>query len=114
MPEGSERFHWPLGPALSGISPESTLRSNTVFTHGTLRLLVYAPRGDDPQQPHDQDEVYVIQTGTGWFVNGADRHRFGPGDSLFVPAGVEHRFEEFSDDLSMWVVFWGPDGGESA
>jgi len=31
---------------------------------------------------------------------------------LFVHAGVEHRFEEFTNDLSMWVVFWGPDGGE--
>ena len=40
------------------------------------------------------------------------RHQFGPGDALFVPADVEHRFEEFSDDLSMWVVFWGPAGGE--
>ena len=39
---------------------------------------------------------------------------FGPGDLLFVPAGVEHRFEEFSDDLAVWVVFYGPDGGEQA
>jgi hypothetical protein len=31
---------------------------------------------------------------------------------LFVPAGVEHRFEDFSDDFAVWVVFWGPDGGE--
>lgn len=35
-----------------------------------------------------------------------------PGDFLFVPAGVEHRFEEFTDDLAVWVVFYGPDGGE--
>jgi hypothetical protein len=31
---------------------------------------------------------------------------------LFVPADVEHRFEEFSDDLALWVVFYGPEGGE--
>ena len=97
---------------MDGISAEAALRSNTVFTHGSMRLLVYAPEGDDPQRPHDQDEIYVIQTGSGLFVNGNDRHEFGPGDALFVPAGVEHRFEEFSDDLSMWVVFWGPEGGE--
>ncbi len=108
----AERNHWPLAPAEDGISPGAELRSNTVFTNGSMRPLVYAPRGDDPQQPHDQDEIYVIQAGTGWFVNGDVRHRFGPGDALFVHAGVEHRFEEFSDDLSMWVVFWGPDGGE--
>jgi mannose-6-phosphate isomerase-like protein (cupin superfamily) len=43
----------------------------------------------------------VVQTGAGWFVNGDARHRFGPGDFLFVPAGVEHRFEEFSEDLAV-------------
>jgi len=101
-----------LRPAEEGIASDAELRSQTVFANGTMRLLVYAPRGDDPQQPHDQDEIYVIQSGSGWFVNGDDRHEFGPGDALFVHAGVEHRFEEFTEDLSMWVVFWGPDGGE--
>ena len=38
---------------------------------------------------------------------------FGPGDVLFVPARSEHRFEDFSDDLGLWVVFWGPAGGEA-
>ena len=32
---------------------------------------------------------------------------------LFVPAGVEHRFEDFTDDLAVWVVFYGPEGGEA-
>ena len=40
--------------------------------------------------------------------------RFGPGDLLFVPAGVVHRFEEFTDDLAVWVVFYGPEGGEAS
>ncbi len=40
--------------------------------------------------------------------------RFGPGDLLFVPAGVVHRFEEFTDDLVVWVVFYGPPGGEAS
>jgi hypothetical protein len=31
---------------------------------------------------------------------------------LFVPAGVVHRFEDFSDDLAIWVMFYGPEGGE--
>ena len=42
----------------------------------------------------------------------AERHRFAPGDLLFVPAGVEHRFEEFSDDFAAWVFFYGPEVGE--
>ena len=87
-------------------------RYAVVYRHGTLEAGVYAPRGADPQQPHTRDEVYVVQTGTGWFVNGGARHRFQPGDFLFVPAGVEHRFEDFSDDLALWVLFYGPEGGE--
>ena len=114
MAANSGRLQWPLAEAVEGIGGSTTgnPRSNTVFTNGSMRLLVYAPRGEDLQTPHDQDEIYVIQTGSGWFVNGEDRHEFGPGDALFVHAGVEHRFEDFSDDLSMWVVFWGPNGGE--
>ena len=38
---------------------------------------------------------------------------FGCGDVLFVPAGVVHRFEDFSDELVVWVVFYGPEGGEA-
>ncbi len=84
-----------------------------LFQHGTLSVELYAPRGHDPQTPHTRDEVYVVVEGAGWFQNGTERHRFGPGDVLFVPAGLPHRFEEFSDDLAVWVFFYGPEGGES-
>ena len=87
-------------------------RSVTAFTHGTLEIKLYAPRGSDPQQPHDRDEVYVVMYGTGMFFNGGQRQAFRPGDLLFVPAHVEHRFEEFTDDAVIWVVFYGPRGGE--
>jgi mannose-6-phosphate isomerase-like protein (cupin superfamily) len=83
-----------------------------LFRHGTLSVELYAPRGHDPQSPHTRDEVYVVVSGRGQFLNGAERHPFGPGDVLFVPAGITHRFEEFSDDLAVWVFFFGPEGGE--
>ena len=85
-----------------------------LFTHGTLAVELYAPRDTDPQKPHTRDEVYVVATGTGQFRNGDTRHPFGPGDVLFVPAGVEHRFEDFSSDLAVWVFFYGPEGGEAS
>ena len=59
------------------------------------------------------DEVYVVVEGRGQFRNGDTRHPFGPGDLLFVPAGVVHRFEDFTDDLAVWVIFYGPEGGEA-
>ena len=83
-----------------------------LFKHGTLSVELYAPRGSDPQSPHTRDEVYGVIEGRGAFRNGAERHPFERGDMLFVAAGVEHRFEEFSDDLAVWVFFYGPEGGE--
>jgi mannose-6-phosphate isomerase-like protein (cupin superfamily) len=80
--------------------------------HGSMVVELYEPRGVDTQQPHTRDELYVVVQGNGWFVNGEQRHRFGPHDVLFVPAGVVHRFEEFTDDFAVWVIFYGPEGGE--
>ncbi len=83
-----------------------------VLGHGSMDVEVYAPRGSDPQTPHTRDELYVVVRGSGSFVSGLERHAFGPGDVLFVPAGVEHRFEDFTEDLVVWVVFYGPEDGE--
>ena len=83
-----------------------------VLEHGSLVVEIYAPRGSDPQQPHARDEAYVVVSGSGIFVNGDDRHPFEPGDFLLVPAGVAHRFEDFTEDLVVWVIFYGPEGGE--
>jgi mannose-6-phosphate isomerase-like protein (cupin superfamily) len=85
-----------------------------VLAHGSLLVEHYAPRGKDTQTPHTRDEVYVVIGGSGWFVNGAERHRFHAHDVLFVPAGVVHRFEDFTDDFAVWVMFYGPKGGEPA
>jgi mannose-6-phosphate isomerase-like protein (cupin superfamily) len=83
-----------------------------LFTHGTLSIEIYAPKGRDLQSPHSKDEVYVVASGSGSFVCGSERTPFGPGDLLFVPAKVPHRFEDFGDDFAVWVVFYGPEGGE--
>ncbi|MBM3541534.1 MAG: cupin domain-containing protein [Alphaproteobacteria bacterium] len=88
-------------------------RSAAVFSHGTLDVRHYAPRGTDPQTPHDRDEVYVVERGTGVFEVAGSRVAFGPDDVLFVPAGVDHRFVDFSDDFETWVIFYGPKGGEA-
>jgi mannose-6-phosphate isomerase-like protein (cupin superfamily) len=87
--------------------------SSLLLTHGSLELRFYAPKGHDPQTPHTRDELYVVASGTGWFVRADERVPFVPGDALFVAAGVEHRFEDFSDDFSTWVMFYGPEGGEA-
>jgi mannose-6-phosphate isomerase-like protein (cupin superfamily) len=82
------------------------------MAHGTMSVELYAPVGKDPQAPHAQDELYFIHAGRGDFALEGERHRFEPGMAFFVPAGAEHRFENFSPDFATWVVFWGPEGGE--
>ena len=103
-----------LAEALAQLPGPQGQRFVTVFEHGSLLVEVYAPRGTDPQQPHTRDEAYIVAQGSGEFVNGESRQPFGPGDFLFAAAGEAHRFENFTDDLVVWVLFYGPEGGEAA
>ena len=84
----------------------------TLLKNGNMSVEIYKPEKVDLQQPHEQDEIYVIIAGTGTFFNDGNRITFAPGDLLFVLAGKEHRFENFSNDFSTWVIFYGPKGGE--
>ena len=68
----------------------------------------WALRFPDTQEPHDRDEVYVIVEGEGEFDMNGERRPIGAGDLIFVPAGMPHRFTRYSDNLAMWIVFFGP------
>ena len=78
----------------------------TLLERGRMYVEVYQPQKTDLQKPHDQDEIYVVIRGTGLFFNDGQRRPFRPGDLIFVPAGVEHRFEDFTEDFATWVVFY--------
>ncbi len=84
----------------------------TLFRQGSLEVEIYRPVGVDRQEPHKKDELYVIINGIGNFVHDGQRTPFHQGDTLFVRAGIAHRFEEFSPDFATWVFFYGPEGGE--
>jgi len=84
----------------------------TLFKHGTLKIEIYKPDKIDNQMPHSKDEIYVIISGTGYFIKGEEKKPFEPGEILFVPAFMEHHFESFSEDFVTWVLFYGPEGGE--
>jgi mannose-6-phosphate isomerase-like protein (cupin superfamily) len=84
-----------------------------LFRHGTLTVEFYKPVDVDRQTPHTRDEVYVVASGSGTFFNGRTRRPFEAGEVLFAPAGIEHRFENFTPDFATWVFFYGPEGGEA-
>lgn len=106
--------HVTLAQARAALESARPKHWATVFTHGTLEVDIFAPVDKDTQTPHRQDEVYFVLRGSGVFKNGAEKHSFGPGDCMFVPAGTEHCFEEFSADTLIWAALYGPEGGERA
>ncbi len=84
----------------------------TMLAGGTMSVEVFAPKEADLQQPHTQDELYFIHSGTGHIIINGQRFDAAAGDAFFVAAGVAHRFENFSSDFVTWVVFYGPQGEE--
>lgn len=113
-PGASERLAGvlPLAAARARLGAQPGALFTELLRHGSLDVEIYAPRGVDEQQPHSRDELYVVASGAGDFVVDGRRDRFGPGDLIFAPARMPHRFENFSADLAVWVMFYGPEGGE--
>lgn len=77
-----------------------------LFERGATEVGFYMPRSEDLQQAHDRDEVYVVVSGSGRFLLDGEERDFEAGEAIFVPAGAEHRFADFSEDFSAWVVFF--------
>ena len=68
-------------------------------------LYVLPAGGVDTQQPHGEDEVYVVLAGAATLEVEGERHAAVPGALLFVAAGADHRFVEITEDLRVLVVF---------
>jgi mannose-6-phosphate isomerase-like protein (cupin superfamily) len=58
----------------------------------------------DRQQPHDDDELYVVLEGTGVLEVEGEEAPVREGSAVFVPAGAEHRFTAY-EHLSVLVIF---------
>jgi mannose-6-phosphate isomerase-like protein (cupin superfamily) len=68
-------------------------------------LYVLPAGGVDGQQPHSEDEVYIIMQGRGAIRVGDEDRTVGPGSVVFVAADVAHRFHTITEDLSILVLF---------
>ena len=98
---------------LQGIPGPNDERSASVLRRGTIDVKLSArPLRPNRQTTHAQDELYVVICGRGVLFHNGRRDAFEPGDCLFVAAGTDHHFEDFSDDLAVWVIFYGTEGGE--
>jgi mannose-6-phosphate isomerase-like protein (cupin superfamily) len=101
-----------LAEAELGIPGAAGERSALVLKRGPLDIRLSRPLPPNEQAPHAQDELYVIIRGRGVLFHDGKREPFEPGDILFVAAGTEHHYEDFTEDLALWRVFYGPGGGE--
>jgi mannose-6-phosphate isomerase-like protein (cupin superfamily) len=82
-----------------------------LFRESSMSAGVYMLPKDafDPQQPHAQDEMYYIVSGRGRFSCGGEDVEVGPGEAIFVARGVEHRFHDVTEDMTIVVVFAPPE-----
>ncbi len=74
-----------------------------------LEIGVYVLVAPEPdrQQPHEDDEVYVVLSGTGVLEVEGNRLELDEGHFAFVPAHVEHRFVAY-EQLAVLVIFTRP------
>jgi mannose-6-phosphate isomerase-like protein (cupin superfamily) len=70
--------------------------------------------GLDDQEPHTEDEIYVVRSGRATLVTGSGSAEVGPGSVVFVPAMEAHRFAEIDEDLALLVIFAPPYGSSAA
>jgi hypothetical protein len=97
-----------LADALAVPLPSGRL-SSQVFVDGDLEMRLYAPpKGGDAQVPHDRDELYVVASGSGRFRVEDRVSDVAVGALLYAAAHETHRFEDYSDDFALWVIFYGP------
>lgn len=93
----------PLGPIVEGLNTQPFV---IAWKDSQVQIELYQPRGKDLQTPHNRDEAYIVERGSGTFSRAGELVEFGPGDVIFVPKGQAHRFETFSDDFRTWVILW--------
>lgn len=89
-----------------------------VHTSPGLEVGVYVLVAPEPdhQQPHDDDELYIVLEGSGVLNVEGEAIPVAEGQSVFVPAGAEHQFTAY-EGLSVLVIFARPGiprGGERA
>ena len=109
-----QKYHLTIAEAIEALKKETGKRFTVLGSHGSMSIEYFAPKNTDDQQPHKQDEIYVIASGTSQFYRNGELIHCSKGDVIFVPAGMEHRFINFAEDFATWVIFYGADGGESS
>ena len=68
-------------------------------------IYILASGATDPQSPHKEDELYYVLRGRARMKAGNEDQAVATGAVIFVAAGVEHRFYDIEEELSVLVFF---------
>lgn len=71
----------------------------------SMGLYVIPAGEDDPQSPHNEDEVYYVVSGRGILTVGDQEYPAEAGSILFVAKHVPHRFHSVTEELQVLVFF---------
>lgn len=94
--------------AARALKPPEGSRSLTVFEDGEVEIKFAAHPTAGLQVPHDRDEFYIVASGTARYRWDGGDTSIGPGELMFAAAHSQHGYDRFSEDFSVWVVFYGP------
>lgn len=90
----------------SGSRPYIEFLRKDTLSCGLYRI---AAGGVDYQQPHMEDEVYVVLEGKAKLEVREESQQVTVGSIVFVAANVQHRFLEIEEDLLTLVLFAPPE-----
>ena len=62
-----------------------------------------------PKNPHTEDEIYYIISGTGMIRVGDETYDIEAGDVVFVERGIEHDFFNIEEQITALTIFIGSD-----
>lgn len=84
--------------------------------HDSLSVEVYRldAGATDQQDPHTEDEVYYVVTGSATIRIGDDHYPVERGDIIFVQRGVEHYFYDIQSELITLIFFAPPYGSRGS
>ena len=94
--------------AARALRPPEGSRAAEVFRDDHVWIRFAARPTSGPQAPHDRDEFYIVASGTARYRWDGGETMIGPGDMMFAAAHTPHGYDQFSEDFSVWVVFYGP------
>ena len=94
--------------AARALRPPEGSRAAEVYRDDTVWIRFAAHPTSGLQVPHTQDEFYIVASGTARYRWNGEETTVGPGDMMFAAAHAPHGYDQFSEDFSVWIVFYGP------